>query len=135
MQKFVFLVGVMSLTSPLFGFTKIELQCRPSVMRPDQGLSAVVYYHSPQIGSHIGSQSVTVTTQSIAGPQTVIRNRRVNRVVADRPGAPVRYLGTEFELSINFTVAPRPDRKTFATLSAVSDEGGQLEEELLCSSN
>jgi hypothetical protein len=116
-----------------FGFTKIELNCAPSVVKPDQGFSTVISYRSPQIGQKEGHYSATASEQTIAGPRNVIVNRPVRKVVTPHVmGAPVRYIGTEYELSVNFTVTPRPDHKHLGQLKAVSDEGREITEEVLC---
>jgi hypothetical protein len=116
MKKIFALMAVSVLTSTAAlaaGGDQYELvyDCKPEVAIPDNGLELQLLR-----GGIAGGTTIRTTRSFIGSNQ--INNYFVGQVPMDPQidGAPVVYKGQGIVFSINFTTAPRPDGKRFATL-------------------
>jgi hypothetical protein len=127
-------LSVLLLSPAVFGYVALEAKCAPAQVRPDQGYSVAVTRNQRSLlgGRTEPFWSAQVMENTIAGPRTVIIARSVGRRQVTRPGAPLEYIGREFRLAVQMTVAPRPDHKHPAVLNAIDDNGNEIEEQLLC---
>jgi hypothetical protein len=72
--------------------------------------------------------TIELHESTIAGD--VARTFVVKQILVTRPGAPVIWKSSSIELSINFTVSPRPDRKFLGVLTLNPPNGESVQ--MLC---
>jgi hypothetical protein len=113
------------------------LSCNAVNAGPDHGLHlSLDSYHPSTVGQpSYSSLRATLTEQSFVGPRlirTVSNVRAMPKPMDARiPGRPTVYLGTDFELTVNFTSAQHPSGGSYGHVTFEA-KGQRYSEELIC---
>jgi hypothetical protein len=113
---------------PQVGEKHVSLSCHDVAQVMDAGLMVDLEETYMGPGQENGLV-LDIAEQSIMGPQPVGRFD-VKKELSDLIGSPVRYVGVDVVLSVNFTSAPHRDGH-FATLTRMVDDR-EITSELLC---